>query len=237
MIGNIFAVIIGLFLWLLAMGLIVLILALPFTILFFLIKGIVSFFRGRNDYRDFVRDYKQRDFSEEDFIPLQTDPAPYAKTSGRTREKPAVKKEEQPQEEEKKDPFADTVRSLLDANNAIHHPEINQIVTQCTEKLKLLETLQIPSEKTDKMFRIYLPSLTSILQGYARLETSGNAEELERMREKILRIATLINDALDNMISDITSQNRDVLDSDIHQLETLLKNDGVVNQMHAPFQK
>ncbi len=201
------ALILGLILWLFAMAGIALALAIPVALVFLVIGY-------------FAKDQKKP-----------------AQRQRRKRTATAVK--ETPPPAPKEVPVnPEAILSALDqVRSEIADPEIRESLTSTIEQLQQILKMDGRMTKTNKIFQTYLPSLTAILKDFGRLEVSGNSEELARTKEKLHRIINLINTAVGNILSDLQEEHRDMMEQDIHQLETLLKSDGVVNQMENPFQK
>ena len=150
-------------------------------------------------------------------------------------------KKEEKQEEKVKDvkidsfseaeKFIDEINSL---NRDLYNEEITNGLYQTCELLKQIDIVDredgTVDPKLNKLYEYYLPILTGILSDYKRLNASPiKGEEFKNCETKLIKTIKLINEALKTIYSSLHEADYMNLNADINTLQSLLKQDGLVD--------
>lgn len=99
------------------------------------------------------------------------------------------------------------------------------------EKIKYIEdSIERPSEQIEKLYSLYLPMLQRIMNNYQDF-TLGyeTSETIHEANTKLISTLSLVDEALENMLSDLAKQDFIDLSIDMNLLESLLKQDGFID--------
>jgi len=119
--------------------------------------------------------------------------------------------------------------------------EVEEVKTQIIETIGYLrEIKQIEDEfgesknKTRKLYEYYLPMYADILANYDRLHDNAPlSQEFKDNEIKLLKTSDLINTALKNVSSSLVENYHTNLNVDMKTLESILKKDGLVNDIEV----
>ena len=158
-----------------------------------------------------------------------------AKKGGNVEE---VVKEEK--KEVKKDVFSDAekfINQINDLNQNIVNEEVTNGLYQTCELLKQIDVADRVDGKVDpklnKLYEYYLPILVGILQDYKRLsDSTANTDEFKKCETQLVKTIKLINEALKTIFASLHESDYMNLNADINTLQSLLKQDGLVD---TPF--
>ena len=152
--------------------------------------------------------------------------------------KPKEEKKEEPKEKEVKidnfseaEKFIDQINSL---NRDLYNEEITNGLYQTCELLKQIDIVDRQDGRIDpklnKLYEYYLPILTGILTDYKRLcESPIKGEEFKKCETQLIKTIKLINEALKTIFSSLHEADYMNLNADINTLQSLLKQDGLVD--------
>ena len=152
--------------------------------------------------------------------------------------KPKEEKKEEPKEKEVKidnfseaEKFIDEINSL---NKDLYNEEITNGLYQTCELLKQIDIVDREDGRIDpklnKLYEYYLPILTGILSDYKRLcESPIKGEEFKKCETQLIKTIKLINEALKTIYSSLHEADYMNLNADINTLQSLLKQDGLVD--------
>ncbi|MBE6121214.1 MAG: hypothetical protein E7190_00690 [Erysipelotrichaceae bacterium] len=138
-------------------------------------------------------------------------------------------------QEEKKDPskrdadyYIDVINNL---NNDIPDEEISNGLYETAALLKQIkffeEKFPDSRSKLDKLYSHYLPILTRILQQYSLLQVAKTDPSYESTYEDLKKTISLINQAMQTIISSMTDNDFINLSADMSTLEAVLQKDGL----------
>ena len=87
--------------------------------------------------------------------------------------------------------------------------------------------------KLNKLYEYYLPILIGILEDYKRLsESPVQGDDFKKCETQLVKTVKLINEALKTIYNSLHESDYMNLNADINTLQSLLKQDGLVE---APF--
>ena len=84
-------------------------------------------------------------------------------------------------------------------------------------------------DKLRKLYEYYLPYLISILEKFAKVQVSKMNDDYDGSKDKLIRTVSLVNEAMENMISNMNDEDFMELNADMSTLEAILKKDGLTN--------
>ena len=149
-----------------------------------------------------------------------------------------TKKKEEPQEKEVKiDNFSEAekfIEEINSLNKDLYNEEITNGLYQTCELLKQIDLVDREDGRIDpklnKLYEYYLPILTGILSDYKRLcESPIKGEEFKKCETQLIKTIKLINEALKTIYSSLHEADYMNLNADINTLQSLLKQDGLVD--------
>lgn len=161
--------------------------------------------------------------------------AQLAQQGGKVEEEKA---EEKKKKEEKKatltpaEKFIDQINSL---NKDIENEEITNGLYQTCDFLKRIDIVDREDGKVDqklnKLYEYYVPLLIGILKEYKRLSGStADTEEFKKTEVQLIKTIKLINEALKTIYNSLHESDYMNLNADINTLQSLLKQDGLVDE-------
>ena len=163
--------------------------------------------------------------------------AELAKKGGKVK-----KEEEKKPEPKKKESFSDAEK-FIDQINALNSGLSNEEVTnglyQTCELLKQIDIVDredgTVDPKLNKLYEYYLPILVGILENYKRLSDSAiKDDEFKKCETQLVKTIKLINEALKTIYNSLHESDYMNLNADINTLQSLLKQDGLVE---TPFKE
>ena len=132
--------------------------------------------------------------------------------------------------EEKENRF---VGRIDDLNTSIQDPEVKEALYKTRALLLQVEELEksFPEskDKLRKLYEYYLPYLISILEKFAKVQVSKMNDDYDGSKDKLIRTVSLVNEAMENMISNMNDEDFMELNADMSTLEAILKKDGLTN--------
>lgn len=132
--------------------------------------------------------------------------------------------------EEKENRF---VERIDDLNTSIQDPEVKEALYKTRALLLQVEELEksFPEskDKLRKLYEYYLPYLISILEKFAKVQVSKMNDDYDGSKDKLIRTVSLVNEAMENMISNMNDEDFMELNADMSTLEAILKKDGLTN--------
>lgn len=132
--------------------------------------------------------------------------------------------------EEKENHF---VERIDDLNTSIQDPEVKEALYKTRALLLQVEELEksFPEskDKLRKLYEYYLPYLISILEKFAKVQVSKMNDDYDGSKDKLIRTVSLVNEAMENMISNMNDEDFMELNADMSTLEAILKKDGLTN--------
>ena len=155
--------------------------------------------------------------------------------------KPKEAKKEEPKEKEVKiDNFSEAekfIEEINSLNKDLYNEEITNGLYQTCELLKQIDIVDREDGRIDpklnKLYEYYLPILTGILSDYKRLcDSPIKGEEFKKCETQLIKTIKLINEALKTIFSSLHEADYMNLNADINTLQSLLKQDGLVD---SPF--
>ncbi|MBO4358800.1 MAG: hypothetical protein J5796_03255 [Erysipelotrichaceae bacterium] len=161
-----------------------------------------------------------------------------AKAGGKVEEEKKTDKKEQ-KEGKKKDlsvaeGFIETINTL---NQGLSNEEVTNGLYQTCDLLKQIDVVDSEDGEIDpklnKLYEYYLPILTGILEDYKRLSDSPvKGDDFKKCETQLVKTVKLINEALKTIYNSLHESDYMNLNADINTLQSLLKQDGLVE---APF--
>ena len=159
----------------------------------------------------------------------------------------SVKKQEEeekkkPQAEKKKEKFSDAemfIDQINELNSNLSNEEVTNGLYQTCELLKQIDLVDredgTVDPKLNKLYQYYLPILPGILENYKRLSDSAiKGDEFKKCETQLVKTIKLINEALKTIYNSLHESDYMNLNADINTLQSLLKQDGLVEQ---PFKE
>ena len=142
--------------------------------------------------------------------------------------------------ESKADAFSDAEKFINQINNLnqnIVNEEVTNGLYQTCELLKQIDVADRVDGKVDpklnKLYEYYLPILVGILEDYKRLsDSTANTDEFKKCETQLVKTIKLINEALKTIFGSLHESDYMNLNADINTLQSLLKQDGLVE---TPF--
>ncbi len=132
--------------------------------------------------------------------------------------------------EEKENHF---VERIDDLNTSIQDPEVKEALYKTRALLlqvgKLEKSFPESKDKLRKLYEYYLPYLISILEKFAKVQVSKMNDDYDGSKDKLIRTVSLVNEAMENMISNMNDEDFMELNADMSTLEAILKKDGLTN--------
>lgn len=132
--------------------------------------------------------------------------------------------------EEKENRF---VERIDDLNTSIQDPEVKEALYKTRALLlqvgKLEKSFPESKDKLRKLYEYYLPYLISILEKFAKVQVSKMNDDYDGSKDKLIRTVSLVNEAMENMISNMNDEDFMELNADMSTLEAILKKDGLTN--------
>ena len=132
--------------------------------------------------------------------------------------------------------FIDQINEL---NSNLSNEEVTNGLYQTCELLKQIDLVDredgTVDPKLNKLYQYYLPILTGILENYKRLSDSAiKGDEFKKCETQLVKTIKLINEALKTIYNSLHESDYMNLNADINTLQSLLKQDGLVEQ---PFKE
>ena len=152
-------------------------------------------------------------------------------------------------EEKKPEPVKDKIDNFSDAekfidkinslNKNLYNEEVTNGLYQTCDLLKQIDIVDredgTVDPKLNKLYEYYLPILTGILEDYKRLSNSQiKGEEFKKCETQLVKTIKLINEALKTIYNSLHESDYMNLNADINTLQSLLKQDGLVE---TPFKE
>lgn len=132
--------------------------------------------------------------------------------------------------EEKENHF---VERIDDLNTSIQDPEVKEALYKTRALLlqvgELEKSFPESKDKLRKLYEYYLPYLISILEKFAKVQVSKMNDDYDGSKDKLIRTVSLVNEAMENMISNMNDEDFMELNADMSTLEAILKKDGLTN--------
>ncbi len=161
-----------------------------------------------------------------------------AKIKGKEKQKEQV---QEPVKEEKK-PFSDAekyIDQINRLNSGLSNEEVTNGLYQTCELLKQIDIVDredgTVDPKLNKLYEYYLPILIGILENYKRLSDSAvKGDEFKKCETQLVKTIKLINEALKTIYNSLHESDYMNLSADINTLQSLLKQDGLVE---TPFKE
>lgn len=149
-----------------------------------------------------------------------------------------VAKEEQQQQtktEIKKD-SAYYIKQFSELQKNISNQQINEGLNESIEYLRQIKKTEDEfsdsRSKTGKLYQYYLPMLNDILENYIRLKKNGSdSADSKASEDRLLKTIVLINGALKTISSSLVEDYYTEMNVDMRTLESILKKDGLVDEM------
>ena len=147
---------------------------------------------------------------------------------------------EEKKEEEKKTtkkaatPAEQFIDNINNMNQGINNEEITNGLYQTCDLLKQIDVVDREDGKVDpklnKLYEYYLPILEGILKDYKRLSDSpAKTDEFKKTETQLIKTIKLINEALKTIYGSLHESDYMNLNADINTLQSLLKQDGLVD--------
>ena len=147
-----------------------------------------------------------------------------------------VKEEKKTEVKEKTESFSDAEKFIDKINNlnkGLSNEEVTNGLYQTCELLKQIDIVDredgTVDPKLNKLYEYYLPILTDILENYKRLSDSAiKNDEFKKCETQLVKTIKLINEALKTIYNSLHESDYMNLNADINTLQSLLKQDGLV---------
>lgn len=118
-------------------------------------------------------------------------------------------------------------------NNEQINNGLNETIEYLTQIKKIEDEFSESKNKTGKLYQYYLPMLNDILANYIRLKkNAGNSSDSKESEDRLLKTIVLINGALKTISSSLVEDYYTEMNVDMRTLESILKKDGLVNEMN-----
>ncbi|MCR5066830.1 MAG: hypothetical protein K6A14_02080 [Erysipelotrichaceae bacterium] len=148
-----------------------------------------------------------------------------------------VKKEEKKEEPQVTTDCAFYISRLTSLSGSITNQQIREGLAESIKYLNQIKKIEDEfsecKNKTTKLYQYYLPMLTDILQNYVRLSSNTfESEDLTASEDRLLKTIVLINGALKTISSSLTEDYYTDLKVDMKTLESVLKKDGLVDELN-----
>ena len=148
-----------------------------------------------------------------------------------------IKKEEPKVEQTVTTDCAFYISRLNSLSGSITNQQIREGLSESIKYLNQIKKIEdeFPEckTKTTKLYQYYLPMLSDILQNYNRLSSSGiESDDLTTSEDRLLKTIVLINGALKTISSSLTEDYYTDLKVDMKTLESVLKKDGLVDEIN-----
>lgn len=142
-----------------------------------------------------------------------------------------VKPAEEVKKEETKPGSAYYIQVINDLNDDIPDSDISNSLYETTALLKQIQYFEekFPDSrnKLDKLYTHYLPILTRILKQYTLLQVAKTDPSYESTYTDLKKTISLINQAMQTIISSMTDNDFINLSADMSTLEAVLQKDGL----------
>ena len=128
------------------------------------------------------------------------------------------------------------INKLTNVNKQIEVEEVNKLVNESIEHLKEIKRIEdefgVKQDKTRKLYDYYLPMYLEILVNYDRLhDNAPQSDEYKKSEENVLKTGSMINNALSNLSNSLVETYRTNLNVDMKTLESILKKDGLIDEI------
>lgn len=135
------------------------------------------------------------------------------------------------------DQHAEFIENFKKLDVVIEHEKISNELVKAQNYLRELIRIEKDhpeiKDRTRKLYSYYLPMLENILKEYVKLLDNGpDKEQLNKYEDRILQTVQLVNGALDSISLELLQQYYDSMNTDMKTLESLLKKDGLINEMN-----
>ncbi len=166
--------------------------------------------------------------------------AELAKKPNKIKKEEKKKPEEKKEKKEKIDSFSEAEKYIDKINNLnrdLSNEEVTNGLYQTCDLLKQIDLVDredgTVDPKLNKLYEYYLPILIGILENYKRLSDSAiKGEEYKKCETQLVKTIKLINEALKTIYNSLHESEYMNLNADINTLQSLLKQDGLVD---SPF--
>ncbi|MBW9212551.1 MULTISPECIES: hypothetical protein [Terrabacteria group] len=132
--------------------------------------------------------------------------------------------------EEKRNHF---VEEIDDLNASIQDNEVKEALYKTRALLlqidELEKTFPESKDKLRKLYEYYLPYLTNILEKFAKVQIFKIDDDYDGSKSKLIKTVFLVNEAMENIISNMNDEDFMELNADMSTLEAILKKDGLTN--------
>ena len=128
------------------------------------------------------------------------------------------------------------IRTLESLNRDITNEQITSGLNDTVRYLHSIDAIEkeFPEckSKTTKLYQYYLPMLTDILKNYNRLNQTANmTDDFKANEDRLIKTIVLINGALKTISQSLTEDYNTDMKVDMKTLESVLKKDGLIDDM------
>ena len=161
------------------------------------------------------------------------------KNSTKAETTTVAKQEEKAKEKEKTEIKKDSayyIKQFSELQTSISNQQINDGLNETIAYLRQIKKTEDEfndsKTKTVKLYQYYMPMLNDILANYIRLKKNGSdSAEAKASEDRLLKTIVLINGALKTISSSLVEDYYTEMNVDMRTLESILKKDGLVDEM------
>lgn len=160
-----------------------------------------------------------------------------AKAGGKVEETEKSEKKEKKESKKNLSVAEGFIEQINTLNQGLNNEEVTNGLYQTCDLLKQIDVVDMEDGEIDpklnKLYEYYLPILTGILEDYKRLSDSPvKGDDFKKCETQLVKTVKLINEALKTIYNSLHESDYMNLNADINTLQSLLKQDGLVE---APF--
>ncbi|NLZ74931.1 MAG: hypothetical protein GX914_00330 [Erysipelotrichia bacterium] len=128
------------------------------------------------------------------------------------------------------------IRELSQLKDGIENQQVTKGLEETIHHLQSIKKIEDEftdsKNKTVKLYQYYLPMLTDIVSNYKRLSVNiNNTADFKNSEDRLLKTTVLINGALNTISSSLVEDYYTELNVDMRTLESILKKDGLVDEL------
>lgn len=126
------------------------------------------------------------------------------------------------------------VERIDDLNSNIQDTEIKNSLFRTrallVQVLELEKKFPESKEKLRKLYEYYIPYLIDILEKFVKVQISKMNDDYDGSKNKLIKTISMVNEAMENIISNLNDEDFMELNADMSTLEAILKKDGLTKE-------
>ncbi|MGI6608048.1 MAG: hypothetical protein ACOX1F_03595 [Erysipelotrichaceae bacterium] len=128
------------------------------------------------------------------------------------------------------------IKELSQLKDGIENQQVTKGLEETVHHLQSIKKIEDEftesKSKTVKLYQYYLPMLTDIVNNYKRLSVNvNNTADFKNSEDRLLKTTVLINGALSTISGSLVEDYYTELNVDMRTLESILKKDGLVDEL------